>query len=173
MGSSPERAPLAFSLMAKPSGPKCNLDCQYCFYLEKEKLYPGVEKSAGWKMSESVLETYIRDYIESQDVPTVNFAWQGGEPTLLGIDFFRRAVEIEKKYAGGKQIDNSFQTNGVLIDGEWAKFLADNKFLVGISIDGPPRSMTGIAGTGVGVRPSTRSSQQLTVSLNTVSSLTL
>ncbi len=137
MSSSPEGRPLAFSLMAKPSGPRCNLECQYCFYLEKEKLYPGREGSAGWRMPESVLEAYIRQYIECQDVPAVNFAWQGGEPTLLGIDFFRRAVEIERKYAGGKRIDNSFQTNGVLIDEEWARFLGENDFLVGISIDGP------------------------------------
>jgi len=134
---SPEDRPLAFSLMAKPSGPICNLDCQYCFYLEKEKLYPGVGKSAGWRMPDTVLEAYIRSYIESQEVPAVTFAWQGGEPTLLGLDFFRRAVELERKYAGTRQIDNSFQTNGVLINEEWARFLADNGFLVGISIDGP------------------------------------
>jgi len=123
-----------FHIMAKPVGPICNLDCKYCFYLEKEKLYPN---TSDWRMSDEILEAYIRQYIESQTVPVVSFAWQGGEPTLLGVDYFRRVVELEKKYAKGKQIENAFQTNGVLLNDEWAEFLAKNQFLVGLSIDGP------------------------------------
>ncbi len=124
----------AFAVMAKPTGPLCNLDCKYCFYLEKEKLYPG---RSNWTMPDSVLESYIRQYIEAQRVPVVSFAWQGGEPTLLGVDFFRKAVALQKRYAAGKQIINAFQTNGVLLDDPWAAFLAENHFLVGLSIDGP------------------------------------
>jgi uncharacterized protein len=124
----------AFHIMSKPIGPICNLDCKYCFYLEKEKLYPSGEK---WKMSDEVLETYIRQYIETQHVPEISFAWQGGEPTLLGVGFFRRVVELQRKYAGGKEISNAFQTNGTLLDDEWGAFLAGNKFLVGLSVDGP------------------------------------
>src|SRR5215207_3547656 len=93
----------AFHVMTKPVGPICNLDCKYCFYLEKENLYPEHEK---WRMPEDVLETYIRQYIESQDVPEVNFAWQGGEPTLLGVDFFRNVARLQAKYANGKTISN-------------------------------------------------------------------
>jgi uncharacterized protein len=123
-----------FHVLAKPIGPICNLDCKYCFYLEKESLYPQVEK---WAMREDVLENYIRQYIEAHDTPVVNFAWQGGEPTLLGVDFFRRVVEIEKRYADGKQIANAFQTNGVLLNDAWAEFFLEYQFLIGISIDGP------------------------------------
>ena len=123
-----------FHVLAKPIGPICNLDCKYCFYLEKESLYPQVQK---WAMREDVLESYIRQYIEAHDTPVVNFAWQGGEPTLLGVDFFRRIVEIEKRYANGKQIANAFQTNGVLLNDAWAEFFLENRFLIGISIDGP------------------------------------
>src|ERR1041384_4627497 len=124
----------AFHVMAKPIGPICNLDCKYCFYLEKENLYP---RNTTWSMPEEVLEAYIRQYIEAQSVPVITFAWQGGEPTLLGVDYFRKAVLLEKKYAGGKRIENAFQTNGVLVDDEWGEFLAENGFLVGLSIDGP------------------------------------
>jgi uncharacterized protein len=123
-----------FHVMAKPIGPICNLDCKYCFYLEKESLYPQVEK---WAMSEEVLDGYIRQYIEAQDAPVVNFAWQGGEPTLLGVEYFRRVVALEKQYANGKRITNALQTNGVLLNDEWGEFLRENQFLVGISIDGP------------------------------------
>ncbi len=130
-----QRAPRACHVMAKPSGSVCNLDCTYCFYLEKEKLYPG--RAADWRMSVETLELYVRQYIESQDAPTVNFAWQGGEPTLMGLDFFRRAVALQRRHAGGKAIANAFQTNGILIDDEWAEFLAANQFLVGLSVDGP------------------------------------
>ena len=123
-----------FHVLAKPIGPICNLDCKYCFYLEKESLYPQVEK---WAMREEVLESYIRQYIEAHDTLVVNFAWQGGEPTLLGVDFFRRVVELEQRYANGKQIANAFQTNGVLLNDAWAEFFLEHQFLIGISIDGP------------------------------------
>lgn len=126
--------PRAFHVMTKPIGPICNLDCRYCFYLEKETFYPGRHK---WQMSDELLESYIRQYIEAQEVPEVTFAWQGGEPTLLGVDFFRRAVELQRIYAGGRKISNAFQTNGTLLNDEWGEFLHRNGFLVGISIDGP------------------------------------
>jgi uncharacterized protein len=125
----------AFHVMTKPVGPICNLDCKYCFYLEKERLYPSDES---FRMSDAVLESYVRQYIEAQDVPEVNFAWQGGEPTLLGVGFFRRVVELQKQYCpAGKRVTNAIQTNAVLLDDEWCEFLRDNGFLVGVSIDGP------------------------------------
>jgi uncharacterized protein len=124
----------AFHVMTKPIGPICNLDCKYCFYLEKENLYP--DKS-NWRMQDAVLEAYVRQYIEAQDVPEVTFAWQGGEPTLLGVDFFRRVVELQRRYANGKVIHNALQTNGTLLDEEWGRFLHEEKFLLGLSIDGP------------------------------------
>jgi len=120
--------------MAKPTGPICNLDCKYCFYLEKENLYP---KDTNWAMPDDVLETFIQDHIEAHSVPDVLFAWQGGEPTLLGVDYFRKAVALQKKYAGGKTISNAFQTNGVLLNDEWCEFFKENDFLIGLSIDGP------------------------------------
>src|ERR1041385_2529803 len=123
-----------FHVMTKPIGPICNLDCKYCFYLEKEKLYPD-ERS--WKMSDEVLESYISQYILSQDIPDISFAWQGGEPTLLGVDFFRKVVQLQRKYASGKKIHNALQTNGTLLDDEWCQFLSENHFLIGLSIDGP------------------------------------
>ena len=123
-----------FHLLTKPVGPICNLDCTYCFYLEKEKLYPDETR---WRMSDEVLSEYIRQYIHSQPGPEINFAWQGGEPTLLGVDFFRRVIMLQKTYAGGKTICNAIQTNGTLLDDEWCSFLAQNRFLVGLSIDGP------------------------------------
>jgi len=128
----PAKAP--FHLMTKPIGSRCNLDCSYCFYLEKEKLYSDV---GGMRMKPEVLSTYVREYIAAQPGPVVHFAWQGGEPTLLGVDFFRSAVALQAKYANGKTIENAFQTNGILLDAEWCEFLSKNKFLVGISIDGP------------------------------------
>jgi uncharacterized protein len=120
--------------MAKPIGPVCNLDCSYCFYLEKEKLYPAGER---YRMSDEVLEKFVKSYIGAQDTPEVNFAWQGGEPTLMGVDFFRRAVELQKAHGGGRTVSNSLQTNGTLLDDEWCEFLAANRFLIGLSIDGP------------------------------------
>jgi uncharacterized protein len=123
-----------FHIMTKPIGPICNLDCSYCFYLEKEKLYQGTTR---WKMPREVLEYYIKEYIAAQPLDEVNFAWQGGEPTLLGVEFFREVVALEQKHAAGKAIHNALQTNGTLIDDEWGAFLAENRFLVGLSIDGP------------------------------------
>jgi uncharacterized protein len=124
----------SFHILAKPIGPICNLDCKYCFYLEKEALYPQVSK---WAMREEVLDSYIRQYIEGHDTPTVHFAWQGGEPTLLGVEYFQKLVEIQKRYANGKCIENAFQTNGVLLNDSWAELFKGNNFLIGLSIDGP------------------------------------
>ncbi len=123
-----------FHVIAKPGGAICNLDCGYCFYLEKEKLYPQTRK---WAMPPDILERFIKQKIESDDAPTVHFAWQGGEPTLLGVDFFRRVVSLQKKYAGEKKIENGFQTNGVLLNDEWCAFFRENDFLIGLSVDGP------------------------------------
>ena len=123
-----------FHIMTKPIGPICNLDCKYCFYLEKENLYPGTNR---WAMPPETLETYIRQYIAAQPMQDVHFAWQGGEPTLLGVDFFRTIVALQQKYADGKTIHNALQTNGTLLDDAWCAFFAENKFLVGLSIDGP------------------------------------
>ena len=124
----------SFQVMAKPIGPICNLDCKYCFYLEKEALYPQATK---WAMADDVLENYIRQYIEAQQAPAITFAWQGGEPTLLGVDYFRKVVELQRRYAKGKRIENAFQTNGVLLNDEWAQFFREHGFLLGVSIDGP------------------------------------
>ena len=124
----------AFHVMAKPMGPMCNLDCRYCFYLQKQTLYPQPRE---WAMPDAVLETFIAQYIAALDTPLVSFAWQGGEPTLRGLDFFRQVVALQAKYAQGKRIENALQTNGVLLDDPWAAFLAENRFLVGLSIDGP------------------------------------
>jgi len=121
--------------MAKPSGPACNLDCTYCFYLEKEALF---DARATRRMSPEVLEAYIRGTIAATPAhQAVLFPWQGGEPTLLGIAFYQRAVALQRQYGAGRKIENSFQTNGTLIDDDWAKFLAENGFLVGLSLDGP------------------------------------
>ncbi len=124
----------SFHIMTKPTGAICNLDCEYCFYLEKDSLYPSVKN---WVMPDDVLEKYIKEYIQSQKVPEVIFAWQGGEPTLLGIDFFRKAIQLQKKYADGRKIENTFQTNGILLNDEWCSFFSENNFLIGLSIDGP------------------------------------
>ncbi len=123
-----------FHVMAKPIGPLCNLDCAYCFYLEKERLYPAAKN---WRMSDEVLESFIRQKLAANRNPVEVFAWQGGEPTLLGVEFFERVVALQKKYADGRKVENAFQTNGVLLDDRWCEFLAANEFLVGISIDGP------------------------------------
>ena len=122
-----------FELMAKPAGPSCNLRCRYCFYLEKKAFFSG----NNYRMSDVVLEAYIWKYIASQPGPSVGFAWQGGEPTLMGIDFFRRALDLQRKYSFGKTISNALQTNGTLLDPSWCDFLGRNNFLVGLSMDGP------------------------------------
>jgi uncharacterized protein len=125
-------------MLGKPIGPICNLDCKYCFYLEKERLYPETSGKSGWAMSDAVLDAYICQYIASQNTSAVSFAWQGGEPTLLGVEFFEKVLAIQEKHAGGRRIENSLQTSGVLLDDRWCEFLSENRFLVGLSIDGPP-----------------------------------
>ena len=124
-----------FHVMAKPGGSSCNLDCSYCFYLSKATLPDGPRTG---RMSDAMLERFISQYIAGVTGPEVVFSWQGGEPTLMGLDFFRKVVALEKKYAKPFQtIQNDLQTNGTLIDEEWAAFLKENRFLVGLSIDGP------------------------------------
>ena len=126
--------PFAYQVMLKPRGAICNLDCSYCYYLSKEKLYPG----SSFRMSDELLEEFIRQYIESQNVPEIVFAWQGGEPLLMGLDFYRKAIECQHRYAPqGVRIVNAFQTNGLLLDEEWCSFLHDHGFLIGLSLDGP------------------------------------
>lgn len=125
-----------FHLMAKPTGFRCNIACDYCFYLEKES---GTLKSTQNQrhMDDATLEAYVRNYINANPAQEIEFAWQGGEPTLAGMDFYEKALRLQAKYARGKTISNAMQTNGLLIDDDWARFLASNNFLVGISIDGP------------------------------------
>ncbi|MBP1705159.1 MAG: chuR [Chloroflexi bacterium] len=131
----PAEGPPGFHLLAKPTGATCNLDCSYCFFLSKEMLYPG----SRFRMADDLLQEYIRQVIEAQQVPYVNIAWQGGEPTMMGVDFFRRSVELVERYRPpGMAVDFTIQTNGTLIDDELAAFFKANDFLVGISIDGPP-----------------------------------
>ena len=127
-----------FHVIAKPTGAICNIDCSYCFYLKKEELYPHARRS-DFRMTPEVLERYVVQYIEAQPAGVeVNFSWQGGEPTLLGLDFFRTVVELQRRHARpGQPITNALQTNGILLDDAWAKFLRDEGFLVGVSIDGP------------------------------------
>lgn len=127
------KRPNAFNVMLKPAGPSCNLDCTYCYYLEKKKLF---SEEASFRMTDELLELYTKQYIEANQVPVVTFTWQGGEPTLMGLDFFRKAIELQKKYNNGKTIENAFQTNGTRLTDEWCNFFKDNKILVGISIDG-------------------------------------
>jgi uncharacterized protein len=126
--------PKAFHIMAKPAGSACNLFCDYCFYLKKEKLYPGSDL----RMSAQVHEAYIRQLLEFHQSPQVTVAWQGGEPTLMGLDFFRLSVDLQKKYQKpNSDIENTFQTNGILLNDEWCEFFRENNFLVGLSLDGP------------------------------------
>lgn len=124
----------AFHVMVQPKGAICNLGCEYCYFLSKENLYPG----ASFHMSDELLDLYTRQFIESQQVPEVTFAWQGGEPTLMGLDFFKKAVTLQEKYKKpGMNIHNTLQTNGTLLDDEWCRFFKEHNFLIGISIDGP------------------------------------
>lgn len=122
-------------VMAKPTGSVCNIDCTYCFYLEKEALYP--ERNTRWQMSDETLERYICQHIDAQSGDNVTFAWQGGEPTMMGLAFFRRVIALCDKYANGKKITHALQTNGILLDDAWARFFAEHHFLIGLSIDGP------------------------------------
>ena len=129
----PAGAPRSFHLMAKPSGAICNLDCTYCFFLSKELLYPGDR----FRMADRTLQQWIRQTIEAHRTPEVDLAFQGGEPTLLGLDFFRRAVGYARDSADGRHLQFTIQTNGTLLTEDWARFLYDERFLVGLSIDGP------------------------------------
>jgi len=123
-----------FHLLSKPTGAVCNLDCKYCFFLSKEMLYPG----SRFRMADDMLETYIRQLLESQPGPEVAVAWQGGEPTLMGLDFFKRSVElVERHRRPAQRVAYTLQTNGTKIDDEWAAFFAEHKFLIGLSVDGP------------------------------------
>jgi uncharacterized protein len=130
----PATAPGYFHVLAKPTGPICNLDCEYCFFLSKEALYPGDR----FRMADDLLEAYIRQVIESQTASEVAIAWQGGEPTLMGVDFFRRALALaEQIRKPGQTLQHTIQTNGTLLTDEWCELFAEHGFLVGISIDGP------------------------------------
>ena len=121
-------------VMLKPAGAHCNLACKYCYYLEKNKLYPTAQRHL---MSDEMLEQFTREYIEAQTMNQVLFTWHGGEPLLRSIDFYRKALSLQQKYAGDRRIDNVIQTNGTLLTDEWCEFFAQNHWLVGISIDGP------------------------------------
>ena len=130
----PAKAPPAFQVLAKPTGAVCNLDCKYCFFLSKEMLYPG----SRFRMADELLEEYIRQYIEAQAIPQVTISWQGGEPTLMGLDFFRRSVAYVEKYKKAHMtVEYTIQTNGTTMDDAWGRFFREHNFLVGISIDGP------------------------------------
>jgi sulfatase maturation enzyme AslB (radical SAM superfamily) len=131
----PEAGPAAFHLLAKPTGAVCNLDCRYCFFLSKEMLYPG----SRFRTADDLLETYLRQLIESHaSAPEVTIAWQGGEPTLMGVEFFERSVELANSYLQpGQRAAYTIQTNATLLDEEWAQFFKEHDFLVGVSIDGP------------------------------------
>ncbi|MFZ2286310.1 MAG: anaerobic sulfatase-maturation protein [Bacteroidales bacterium] len=120
--------------MVKPLGSACNLNCAYCYYLDKA---PVIYENRQIKMSFKILEEYIRQYIEANKVPEVTFVWHGGEPLMAGLEFYRKAIELQKKYASGKVIINTLQTNGILMNADWCKFFHDNRFLIGLSIDGP------------------------------------
>ena len=123
-----------FHVMAKPTGAICNLDCAYCFFLSKEAFYPG----SSFRMPDAVMESYIQQMLEAHGGPDVTIAWQGGEPTLMGLEFYRRVVDTVRRFAKpGTKIEHTIQTNGILLDREWCKFLRENHFLVGISVDGP------------------------------------
>ena len=124
-------------VMPKPVSSMCNLSCRYCYYLEKANLYRNEDKAGRFTMSEDLLERFIRDYIESQTMPQVLFSWHGGEALMRPLSFYKRVVELQKRYARGVQIDNSIQTNGTLLTDEWCEFFRENGWLVGVSIDGP------------------------------------
>ena len=126
------RKPIS-TVLIKPAGPDCNMDCSYCFYLDKASLFGASEKH---RMTDELLEETIRQTMQ-QSGHSVSLAWQGGEPTLMGLGFFRRAAELQKQYGAGKLVENSLQTNGILLDKKWAAFLRENNWLVGMSLDGP------------------------------------
>jgi len=131
----PRTAP--FHIMAKPGGSACNLACRYCYYLEKER-FTGAGLGSKKRLSDARLEAFIRDYIACQDAEEITFAWQGGEPTLLGLDYYREVVELQRRHCPpGKRVANALQTNGTLLDEAWCRFFRENRFLIGLSIDGP------------------------------------
>ncbi|MBI25102.1 MAG: anaerobic sulfatase maturase [Roseibacillus sp.] len=134
-GPGPARwSPQSFHVMVKPRGPICNLDCEYCYYLSKETLFPG----SGFRMTEEVLENYVRSYIEAQHGPEVTFAWQGGEPTLMGLEFFETVIRLQRKHhRSDVRIVNTLQTNGTKLDDDWGRFFKEHGFLIGLSLDGP------------------------------------
>ncbi len=136
--TAPPVATEPFHIMTKPIGPICNLNCSYCFYLRKEKYFPQHHRAADFRMDDATLRTYIRNYIAAQPGAEVSFAWQGGEPTLLGLDFFKRVVEYQRQFLPpGKRIHNALQTNGTLLNDAWCRFFAEQRFLIGLSLDGP------------------------------------
>ena len=125
-----------FQIFTKPIGPICNLDCHYCYYLQKEDLYP---ESESFRMADDLLEEYIVQHIQASPEPVINFFWHGGEPTILGLEYFRKIAALQRKHQPeGRRITNGIQTNGLLLDEEWCRFFADENFAVGISLDGPP-----------------------------------
>lgn len=129
------RASREFQVMVKPGGAICNLDCHYCYYLKKEYLYP---RGESFRMADDVLEAYIAQHIEASPSQVVDFSWHGGEPTILGLDYFRKVVALQRRHAsGGRRVRNGIQTNGVILDEEWCRFLAAEGFSVGLSLDGP------------------------------------
>jgi uncharacterized protein len=134
MDRNEQKAIQAFHVMAKPAGSRCNLSCDYCFYLKKKHLYP----DSNLQMSHEIMEKYISQTIQAQNSPVVTVAWQGGEPTLMGLDFFQDSINVIKQVTPpGVVVENTLQTNGVLVNGEWCRFFHDNNFLIGLSLDGP------------------------------------
>ncbi len=166
-------APVRFQTLVKPAGSLCNLDCAYCYYLDKALQYGGREP----KMSDEVLACYIRQYIEDNRGDVVQFCWHGGEPLVMGLDFFRRAVELQRIYACGRRIENTLQTNGTLLDERWCAFFREHDFLIGISIDGLKEIHDGFRRTKNGeatwdrVVRGVRMLQQFGVDFNTLSTV--
>ena len=172
-----------FHVMNKPGGATCNMACEYCFYRHNQGRAVSEERDAGTAdgiVSDELLERFISEYLRSQDNPTVFFTWQGGEPTVVGLDFYRRVIAFQQKHArpGGPKIANSFQTNGLLLDDQWCGFLAEHKFLVRLSIDGPAdihdayRKMRGGGGTFARVRAAAECLKKHGVSFNTLTTVT-
>lgn len=166
-----QAGPVAFSTMLKPAGSACNLACGYCYYLDKAVQYGGHQAV----MSDELLALYVRQYIEANDVGDVTFCWHGGEPLLVGLDFYRKAMALQRRYANGKQIHNTLQTNGLLVDKAWCELFAENRFLIGVSLDGPEdihdrfRLTRGGAGTFTQVMACIAMLRQSGVEYNTLS----
>ena len=159
----------AFHVMAKPTGARCNLRCDYCFFLEKERLYP----ASDFRMSDAVMEAFVAQTAQAQQVPQVTVAWQGGEPTLMGLDFFRRARAAEKgRVPAGMAVERTLQTNGVLLDDEWCTWLVENDYLVGSASTARASCTTPTGMTKAGGRSSIASSQPPTACRSTARSST-